>query len=46
MDCPFIVDEIIQMLATKAKASTYFVEDLEKEAGGKFLRFITILVSP
>jgi cytidylate kinase len=45
MDCPFIVDEIIQMLATKAKVSTHFVEDLEKEAGGKFLKFITTLVS-
>ncbi len=45
LGCPFIVDEIIQMLATRAKVSTHFVENLEKEAGGKFLKFITTLVS-
>lgn len=45
MNCPFIVDEIIQMLAIKAKVSTHCVEDLEKEAGGKLLKFITTLVS-
>ena len=36
--------EIIQMVAEKAKVSTQWVESVEKEAGGKFLRFISGVV--
>ncbi len=37
-------NEIIQMVAGKAKVSTNWVESIEKEAGGKFLRFISGVV--
>ncbi|MDM8524278.1 cytidylate kinase-like family protein [Desulfococcaceae bacterium HSG8] len=37
-------NEIIQMVAEKAKVSTDWVESIEKEAGGKFLRFISGVV--
>lgn len=40
----FIDNEIIQMVATKAKVSTEWVESVEKEAGGKFQKFISGLV--
>jgi len=41
----FIDNEIIQMVAKKAKVSTHWVESIEKEAGGKLLKFMTGLVS-
>ncbi len=41
----FIENELIQMVANKAKVSTTWVESLEKDAGTKFQRFITGLVS-
>ena len=41
----FVDREIIQMVAKKAKVSTHWVESIEKEAGGKLLRFIDRLVS-
>ncbi len=37
-------NEIIQMVATKAKVSSEWVESIEKEAGGKFLKFISGVV--
>ncbi len=40
----FFDQEIIQMIAEKAKVSQEFVESIEKEAGGKFLRFVNSLV--
>ena len=44
LDYSFIDNEIIQMVATKAKVSTEWVESIEKEAGGKFQKFISGLV--
>lgn len=41
----FVDAEIIQMVAKKAKVSTHWVESIEKEAGGKLLKFMTGLVS-
>jgi len=41
----FVDNEIIQMVAQKAKVSTRWVEFIEKEAGGKLLKFMTGLVS-
>lgn len=41
----FVDNEIIQMVAKKAKVSTHWVESIEKEAGGKLLKFMTGLVS-
>jgi cytidylate kinase len=35
----FFDNEIIQMVAKKARVSTHWVESMEKEAGGKFQRF-------
>lgn len=40
----FIDSELIQLVAQKAKVSTDWVRAVEKEAGGKFLKFITGLV--
>lgn len=40
----FVDDEIIQMVARKAKVSTHWVESIEKEAGGKLLKFMSGLV--
>ena len=40
----FIDEEIIQMVARKARVSTNWVESVEKEAGGRLLKFITGLV--
>ena len=40
----FFDNEIIQMVAKKAKVSRHWVESMEKEAGGKFHRFISGLV--
>ncbi|HHP7235185.1 MAG TPA: AAA family ATPase [Desulfobacterales bacterium] len=41
----FFDDEIIQMVAEKAKVSTRWAESMEKEAGGKIQRFISGMVS-
>ena len=41
----FVDNEIIQMVAKKAKVSTNWVESIEKEAGGKLLKFISSVVS-
>lgn len=40
----FFDNELIQMVAEKAKVSTTWVESMEKEAGGKFQRFVSQLV--
>lgn len=45
MNYSFADNEIIQMVAKKAKVSTHWVESIEKEAGGKLLKFMTGLVS-
>jgi len=37
-------DELIQMVAQKAKVSVSWVENMEKEAGGAFSKFITNLI--
>uniref|UniRef100_A0A7C4RLX1 Cytidylate kinase-like family protein n=1 Tax=Desulfatirhabdium butyrativorans TaxID=340467 RepID=A0A7C4RLX1_9BACT len=37
-------DELIQMVAQKAKVSVSWVENMEKEAGGVFSKFITNLI--
>ena len=39
-----IDNEIIQMVADKAKSSPLSLESMEKEAGGRFLRFVSGLV--
>ena len=41
----FADSEIIKMVAEMADVSTHFVETVEKEAVGKFSRFISIMVS-
>ncbi len=41
----FYDEEIIQLVATKAKVSKHWVKSMEKEAGGKFQRLISSLVS-
>lgn len=41
----FADSEIIKMVAEMANVSTNFVETVEKEAGGKFSRFISKMVS-
>ena len=40
----FVDEEIIQLVARKARVSTNWVESVEKEAGGRLLKFITGLV--
>ena len=45
LDFPFYDEEIIQLVAEKAKVSKHWVESMEKEAGGKFQRLISGLVS-
>ncbi len=42
---PFLDNELIQMVARKARVSTNWVASIEKEAGGRLLRFISGLVS-
>ncbi|RJQ56054.1 MAG: cytidylate kinase-like family protein [Desulfobacteraceae bacterium] len=37
-------EEIIQMVATRARVSTNWVESIEKESGGRLLRYMTHLV--
>ena len=41
----FVDDEIIQWVAKRAKVSTNWVEHIQKEAGGKLLKFMSGLVS-
>ena len=41
----FADTEIIKMVAEMANVSTHFVETVEKEAGGKFSKFISKMVS-
>lgn len=40
----FFDNELIQMVAKQAKVSTDWVESMEKEAGGKFQKFLSTLV--
>ena len=40
----FVDNDIIQMVAKQAKVSTNFVESIEKEAGGKLLKFMSGLM--
>jgi len=40
----FVDEEIVQMVAKKARVSTNWVESIEKEAGGRLLKYITRLV--
>ncbi len=40
----FVDNDIIQMVAKQAKVSTNWVESIEKEAGGKLLKFMSGLV--
>ena len=44
LEYSFFDNEIIQMVAKKARVSTHWVASMEKEAGGKFQRFISQLV--
>jgi len=41
----FADTEVIKMVAEMANVSTHFVETVEKEAGGKFSKFISRMVS-
>lgn len=45
MGYTLVDEEIIQMVAKKAKVSTNFVQSIEKEAGGKLLKFMSRLVT-
>ena len=40
----FVDEEIVQMVAKKARVSTNWVESIEKEAGGRLLKYITRFV--
>ena len=42
---PFLDNELIQMVARKARVSTNWVASIEKEAGGRLLKFVSGLVS-
>jgi len=44
LEYTFVDNEIIQMVAKKAKVSRNWVESIEKEAGGKLLKFMSGLV--
>lgn len=41
----FLDNELIQLVAEKAKVSPHWVESVEKEAGGKLQKFVSSLVS-
>ncbi|MBU0544234.1 MAG: cytidylate kinase-like family protein [Proteobacteria bacterium] len=45
LDYVFIDDQIIQMVAKKARVSTDWVKSIEQEAGGKLLKFMSGIVS-
>ena len=40
----FVDEEIIQMVAKRAKVSPNWVESIEKEAGGRLLKYITKMI--
>ena len=40
----FVDEEIIQMVAKKARVSTNWVESIEKEAGGRLLKYMSRIV--
>ncbi len=40
----FVDEDIIQLVAKKAKVSRHWVESIEKEAGGKLLKFMSGIV--
>lgn len=44
LEYAFVDEEIIQMVAKRAKVSTNWVESIEKEAGGRLLKYMTKLV--
>ena len=44
LDYSFVDEEIIQMVAKRARVSTTWVESIEKEAGGRLLKYMTRLV--
>lgn len=44
LDYIFVDNEIIQLVAKQAKVSTNWVESIEKEAGGRLLKFMSGLV--
>lgn len=44
MGYTFVSDEIIKMVAKKARVSSDWVESVEREAGGRLQKFITTLV--
>ena len=44
LDYSFIDEEIIQMVAKRARVSTNWVESIEREAGGRLLKYMTRLV--
>ena len=44
LEYTFVDNEIIQLVAKKGKVSTNWVESIEKEAGGKLLKFMSGLV--
>ena len=44
LDYAFVDEEIIQLVAKRAKVSTNWVESIEKEAGGRLLKYMTKLV--
>ncbi len=45
LDYVFIDEQIIQMVAKKARVSTDWVKSIEQEAGGKLLKFMSGIVS-
>jgi len=40
----FVDEEILQMVAKKARVSTNWVESIEKEAGGRLLKYVSRIV--
>ena len=44
LDYSFIDEEIIQMVAKRARVSTNWVESIEREAGGRLLKYMARLV--
>lgn len=42
---PCINEQLIKMIADKARVSTNWVESIEKEAGGTLLKFMTTMIS-
>jgi cytidylate kinase len=45
LGCSFVADQIIQMVAKKARVSAQGVKFIENEAGGKLLKFMSRLVA-